>query len=306
MPINYVKFQVKSSGQWLNIKNGGNVNGTDACQGDSPTTDNFLWEIINSSVQGWSLIKVKSGSGQYLNIKNGGDTNGTVACQETLPNSNVPPDNFLWQINPDLANPGWSLIKVKSGSGQYLNILNGGNNNGQVACQGNNPTSTNFLWMQSLAKVPKTVTITMTILDCQSIFALPTGTQLSDVQANSWLSMSDDNRGGKENPNQSSFESILNPGGEVIWQSVSSPGSNNSSYTDTITNITYEQGSGNNVLGPVTPIGNSGKVQAQVIWTAIPPDVSDNESYTITFTLTNGGLSKVYYFDPKIKIDPSN
>lgn len=303
MPNNYVKFQVKSSGQWLNILNGGSTNGTDACQDALPTTDNYFWEISNSAVPGWSLIQAKS-SGQYLNIKNGGNANGTVACQQPLPNPNAAPDNFLWQFLPDPNNPGWSKIQVKS-SNQYLNIFNGGNANGTVACQGNIPTTTNFLWMQSPAKDPKNVTVTMNILDCASIYALPDGTRLGDAQANQWLSMEDDNRGGKENPNQSSFETILNPGSNVTWKPKKGSGNSNSGFTDAITNIVYEQGSGNNVLGPVSAIGNSGNVQAQVIWTAMPPDSGDNEAYTITFALNNGNGLRTYYFDPKIRIDPS-
>lgn len=304
MPNNYVKFQVKSSGQWLNIAGGGSVAGTEACQGATPTSNNFEWEVIPSSVPGWSLIRVKS-SGQYLNILNGGNANGALAGQEPLSDPSAAPDNFLWQISPDPSHPGWSKIQVKS-SQQYLNILNSGDNNGQRACQGNIPTTLNFVWMQSPAKTPKNVTVTMTILDYPSIFALPDQTRLTDAQANSWLSMGDDNRGGKENGNQSSFETILNPGSEVTWQAVAGSNSNKAGYSDAITNITYEQGSGENVLGPVTPIGNSGKVQAQVLWTAIPPDGTDNEAYTITFTLTNGGVTKTYYFDPKIRVNPNN
>ncbi len=305
MPSNYVKFQVKSSGQWLNIFNGGNADDTDACQGALPTSENFLWEISSSAVQGWSLIKVKS-SGLYLNIKNGGNDNGTVACQKALSNTDAAPDNFLWQIIPDPSNPGWSKIQVKSSS-QYLNIFNGGNANGTVACQGNTPTTPNFLWMQSPAKNPKNVSVTMNILDCASIYALPDQTRLSDVQADQWLSMEDDNRGSKENPNQSFFETILNPGSNVTWKSKKASGNSNNGFSNSITNVIYEQGSGNNVLGPVTAIGNSGNVQAQVIWTAIPPVSGDNEAYTIAFTLQNGSDSaRTYYFDPKIKIDPSN
>ena len=38
-------LQVKSSGQWLNIEGSSNQVGAVACQGDDPTTDNFLWTI---------------------------------------------------------------------------------------------------------------------------------------------------------------------------------------------------------------------------------------------------------------------
>jgi hypothetical protein len=305
MPNNYIKFQVKSSGQWLNILNGGSTNGTEACQGEQPlpTNDNFIWEIINSAVSGWVLIQVKS-SGQYLNIKNGGTGNGDPACQAPLANPNAAPDNFLWRVLQAPNNPGWSLIQVKS-TNQYLNILNGGNVNGTVACQGTTPTSTNFLWMQSPAKIPKNVTVTMNILDCASIYSLQDGTRLSDAQANPCLSLEDDNRGGKENPNQSSFETILNPGSEVKWQP-NIVGNSNNGFSIAINQIIYETGSERNVLGPVTAIGNSGKVKADVLWTATPPNGLDNESYTISFTLTKENVAKTYYFDPKIRVDPNS
>ena len=39
-----IKIQVKSSGQFLNILNASPENGASACQGNNPTTDNFLWK----------------------------------------------------------------------------------------------------------------------------------------------------------------------------------------------------------------------------------------------------------------------
>jgi hypothetical protein len=160
---------------------------------------------------------------------------------------------------------------------------------------------------------PKNVTVTMTILNYDEIYALPDQTVLSDDDANKWLSMEDDNGGHKENSNQSSFETKLNPGSQVTWkQKQATAGGNNPNENIAITDITYEQGSGNNVLGPVTAIGNSGNVQAQVLSTAMPPPpgVSDNEAYRITFTLFNNinGIKsgiQTYYFDPKIRIDPT-
>ncbi len=38
-------LQVKSSGQWLNIEGASNQNGAFACQGNDPTTDDYLWTI---------------------------------------------------------------------------------------------------------------------------------------------------------------------------------------------------------------------------------------------------------------------
>ena len=70
MTTTELKLKVKSSGQFLNISGSGNVIGTTACQGNTPTTDNFVWTLIESqSNPGWYLLKVKS-SGQYLNILN--------------------------------------------------------------------------------------------------------------------------------------------------------------------------------------------------------------------------------------------
>ena len=300
---NYLKFQVKSSGQWLNIFELNSPSGTMACQGILPTTDNFSWELINSAVAGWYLFKSKN-TGQYLNIQNGGNGNGTIACQNPLPNPIVPPDNFLWQIEAPDSN-GWSLIKVKS-SGQHLNILNGGTVNGTPACQGDTPNTPNFLWMQYNAD-PTPVTVTMNIKDCTSIYAQPDGTKLNDDQADLWLSMADSHSGNSENSHQSSFKTILNPGSIVTWNPNKEPGNANSGFSVAITNIIYEQGSGNNVLGPVSSSnGNSGNVTAQVIWTAIRPDNGDNEAYTIEFTLKRANdQPKKYTFDPKIRIDPT-
>ena len=87
-----IKIQVKSSGQFLNILNASPENGASACQGNNPTTDNFLWEIIPSQIGGYFLLKVKS-SGQFLNILNASPENGASACQCNNPTT----DNFLWK-----------------------------------------------------------------------------------------------------------------------------------------------------------------------------------------------------------------
>ena len=161
MTTTYFKLQVKSSGQYLNISGGGNVNGTTACQGNTPTTNNFLWKLIDAPGQpGWYLIQVDS-SGQYLNILNGGNVNGTVACQGNTPTT----DNFLWKLTNAPKNPGLCFLQVKS-SGQYLNILNGGDANGTLACQGNTPTTDNFLWkilFEEATPVTHTITVSATV-----------------------------------------------------------------------------------------------------------------------------------------------
>ncbi len=301
MPNNYVKFQVKSSGQWLNIFEVRPGNPKIACQGVLPTTNNFFWELSDAPGNpGWHLIQVRS-SGQYLNVEGNAMTNGAPVCQGSNPTT----PNYFWQIIPDQNNPGWSKIQVKS-SMQYLNVAGNGMNNGDPVCQGNTPTTTNFLWMQSPAKDPKKVTITLSITDCTTLFAIPDQSRLTEAQANACLDMEDDNNGKKEDQNQSSFETILNPGSEAIWQPKIGPGNNNNGFSEAITDITYVQGSGKNVLGPVTPIGNSGKVKADVLWTAIPPSTVDNEAYTIKFTLTQNNVPHTYYFDPKLKVDPGN
>ena len=61
MPNNFIRLQVKSSGQYLSIQGSSNQNGALAVQGDTPTSNNFLWEIQDPGADGWSLIEVKSG-----------------------------------------------------------------------------------------------------------------------------------------------------------------------------------------------------------------------------------------------------
>ncbi|EHQ25200.1 RICIN domain-containing protein [Mucilaginibacter paludis] len=136
-PVQYLKIQVKSSGQYLNILNASQANGAEACQGDTPTTDNFLWQLIPSSTVGYYLIKVAS-SGQYLNILNASQTNGAEACQGDTPTT----DNFLWKV---IAEGDYIKLQVKS-SGQYLNIAGASQTNGAGACQADTPTTDNFLW----------------------------------------------------------------------------------------------------------------------------------------------------------------
>jgi hypothetical protein len=85
---------VKSSGQYLNILNASQENGAPACQGNTPTTDNFLWQFEESpNDPGYYLLKVKS-SGQYLNILSASNQPGAIACQGNTPTT----DNFLWKV----------------------------------------------------------------------------------------------------------------------------------------------------------------------------------------------------------------
>lgn len=300
MPNTNTKLQVKSSGQYLNILGGGNSNGTSACQGTTPANgaNNFLWEIQAPNSDGWSLIQVK-GSNQYLNIFEGGNNNGQRACQGNTPTT----DNFLWKIVEGASGvpDGWFLLQVKS-SGQFLNILYGGVNNGQLACQGNTPTTDNFFW-QKVTTESKPVTINLQI-DCPALqAALPSGA-VSDAIANADLIFGDNNNGKKENDNQSSFESFVNPGSKVTWTASTKSG-NNSQYDVRIDSITYDTGSGTGNIfseGSITP-GNSGKVSADVLWTAMPPASGDNETYTVNFSIKpKQGAWIPYSVDPKLKI----
>jgi hypothetical protein len=143
----FYQMQVDSSGQFLNILNASFENGAEACQGTNNTTGNFLWAIIPSSSPGYFFFKVAS-SGQYLNILNGSQLNGAKACQGT----NNTTDNFLWQfvVNGRATNTMPAVgthfnLRVKS-SDQYLNILDGSQLNGALACQGTNNSTPNFLW----------------------------------------------------------------------------------------------------------------------------------------------------------------
>jgi hypothetical protein len=251
MANSYLKLQVKSSGQYLNILNGGGVNGQKACQGVLATTDNFMWEIMDApNNPGWSLLQVKS-SGQYLNILNGGNTNGQVACQGNTPTT----DNFFWRFVDAPNNPGWYLLQVKS-SGQYLNISNGGNTNGQVACQGNTPTTDNFFWQKDNAT--HHITVSATVSD-------PFPPSLSDDEGHLANTATGDD----------DMTTKVAPGDTVIWQK----GENISS----LDNIFESAG---NDLFSIDP-----KQQPDGTWLGIigslPP--CTEESYSITYKV--GGNS---------------
>lgn len=301
----YFRFQVKSSGQWLNIYNGNFVGGSTpgkyACQGYQANSDNFFWTLISTNDPDWSLIQVKS-SQQYLNLNN------NVVCQNPLPENIVtPPDRFLWNIStPD--EDGWSLFKLKSNS-QHLNVLNSSQGNSDPVGMGDPPATPNFKWMKYNA-VATPVTVTLNLLNCNEIFKLGSGTTvtpLNERNAGSYLSMTDTNNGQYENPSDiNSFESLLNPGSQVTWQVNKESGSNNTGFTARISIITFEQGTGVFSSDKMN-IAPGSSATAQVIYNAIHPDRGDNESYSITFTLTDGnGTTKTYIFDPKIKINPSN
>ncbi|WP_273273549.1 RICIN domain-containing protein [Maribacter polysiphoniae] len=262
-----LKFQVKSSGQYLNIIYGGNANGTSACQGNTPTTDNFIWQILDApNNPGWHLIQVNS-SGQYLNIFNGGNANGTRACQGNTPTT----DNFLWKFINAPNNPGWCLLQVKS-SGQYLNILNGGSVNGTLACQGNTPTTDNFLWkLDFIGASPNihTVTVSATI-------ANPIPPSLSD----------DEGHQANTGPGDAAMTTEVGAGDTVKWVK----GGNISS----LDNVFETAGTD---LFIVDPSQENNGAWVGIVGT-MPP--GSEEEYNITYKV--GG--KTYTQDPRIRVKP--
>ena len=154
----YMTIQAKHSGQCLNVLDSGLNNGADVVQGDACQpgstnlfADNFLWQL-EEIAPGDFLIRAKH-SGQCLNVLNSGLNNGADvvqgdACQPG--STNLFADNFLWQLE-EIA-PGDFLIRAKH-SGQCLNVLNSGLNNGADVVQGDacQPGSTNlfadnFVW----------------------------------------------------------------------------------------------------------------------------------------------------------------
>ena len=144
MTTTELKLKVKSSGQFLNVFQLTDIEGQYACQGNTPTTDNFVWTLEEFGNTGWYLLKVKN-SGMYLNVLGNKSGNGDATGQNSLPDPSNPPDNFLWKLTNAPKNPGWCYLQVKS-SGQYLNILNASGDNGALACQGVANSTDNFLW----------------------------------------------------------------------------------------------------------------------------------------------------------------
>jgi hypothetical protein len=267
MITTYFKLQVKSSGQYLNISGGGNTNGTTACQGNTPTTNNFLWKLIDAPGNpGWYLIQVES-SGQYLNVFNGGNTNGTVACQGNTPTT----DNFLWKLTNAPKNPGYCFFQVKS-SGQYLNIFNGGNANGTVACQGNTPTTDNFLWkILFVDATPTTHTITVS-----ATVANPIPPSISDDEGHNANTAAGD----------AALTTLVGPGDVVTWQK----GGNISS----LDNIFEPVGTDLFIVDPSEE--NNGT------WVGIIGSLPSGaeEAYSITYKVAGN----TYTQDPRIRMQP--
>ena len=270
MTTTYLKLQVKSSGQYLNISGGGNSNGTIACQGNTPTTNNFLWKLIDApGHSGWYVIQVES-SGQYLNILNNATNNGATAGQGILSDLNTASSNFLWKLTNASKNPGWCFLQVKS-SAQFLNIFNGGNANGTQACQGNIPTTDNFLWkilFEAATPVTHTITVSATI---QQKFP----PSLSDDEGH----QADSAEGDKN------MATLVGPGDVVTWQK----GGNVSS----LDNIFEPTGTDLFIVDPSQE--NNGK------WVGIVGSLPSGaeEAYSITYTV--GGEQQPTQ-DPKIRM----
>ena len=300
---NNIKLQVKSRGQYLNILGLGSDNGTNACQGVLPTTKNFSWEMIDAPGNpGWYLLQVKS-SNKYLCIDGSSQNNGANAVQQDLPSPLT--DNFLWGKAGVPNSPLWCLFKVKH-SGQFLNIFEGGNVNGQRACQGVANTTDNFFWLEQPDKTPKAVKIYLQVDCCGLVGAQPQGGKVEDETANLYLVFSDDNHGQKENNNQSSFESKVYAGSQVTWKPSILDVNNNSQFDLRIDSFQADSNSANIFnLGSVKANGDS--LSADVKWTAIPlANGADNETYTVYFSILNRTTGNwiPYNVDPKLRVDP--
>jgi hypothetical protein len=304
MPNNDIKLQVKSSGQYLSAPSSNNTNGALATQEPVPTSNDTSWEMIDAPGNpGWCYLQVQ-GSKLYLYIENSSPDNGAPAREGSLPSPVT--DNFLWKTIDVPGSPLWCMFQVKH-SGQYLNIFEGGEEPGKYACQGYANNTDNFFWLQQPGNQwNKRITINLQI-DCPDLIRqLPNGVVVTDPIANADLVFSDDNRGGKENNNQTSFESLVNPGNTIVWTASTKSG-NSSQYDVSIDSIQYDMGSGTgNIFSGAIESGNSGFVTAEVLWKAMPPaNDGDNETYTVNFIVTpKNGTPISYSVDPKLRVDP--
>lgn len=273
MTTTELKLQVKSSGQYLNIFQVTNEEGRYACQGNTPTTDNFIWTLIESpSNPGWYLLKVKS-SGQYLNVLNSAGNNGATAGQNSLSDVNSAPLNFLWKLTNASKNPGWIYLQVKS-SGQYLNIFEGGNDNGKKACQGVANSTDNFLWqIQFVGETVEAHTVTVS-----ATTANPFPPSLSDDEGH----QADTAEGDKN------MTTLVGPGDSVTW----AKGGNISS----LDNVFETNGVD---LFIVDPSQENNGTWIGIVG-SLPPGTE--EEYSITYTVQG----KSYTQDPRLRMNPKN
>jgi type II secretory pathway pseudopilin PulG len=270
MTTKELKLKVKSSGQYLNIFQVTSEEGRYACQGNTPTTDNFVWTLIESETnRGWYLLKVKS-SNQYLNVLNSATNNGAATGQNSLADVNSAPPNFLWKLTNAPKNPGWCYLQAKS-SGQYLNILNSSDDNGALACQGVANTTDNFLWQINFvgeSTEAHTVTVSATI---QNQFP----PSLSDDEGHQA-----DTADGDKN-----MATLVGPGDVVTWQK----GGNISS----LDNVFETGGTDFFIVNPSQE--NNGT------WVGIVGSLPSGteEEYSITYTIQGNSYTQ----DPRLKMN---
>lgn len=263
-----LKLQVKSSGQFLNIFQVTDIEGQYACQGNLPTTDNFVWTLVPSTTnKGWFLLQVKN-SEQYLNVLNSASNNGATAGQNSLADPNNPPPNFLWKLTNAPRNPGWCFLQVKS-SGQYLNILNAAQNNGAVACQGVANSTDNFLWQINYVGETvevHTITVSATVAD-------PKPPTLSDDEGHQ-----EDTEDGDKN-----MTTLVGPGDVVTWQKAGN-----------ISNLENVFETGGTDLFIIDPSQEKNGTWVGIVGAMDP---GAEEEYSISYTV--GG--QLYTQDPRLK-----
>lgn len=273
MAVSYLKLKVSSSDQCLNIFLLTTQEGQYACQGVDPSTDNFLWVLTPApNNTGWFLLQVKY-SGQYLNVLNNATNNGATVGQNSLADTSNPPPNFLWKLSNAPKNNGLCLLQVKS-TEQYLNIRDGGDMNGQPACQGVlgnlNNIPPNFLWqINYVGETTDVHTVTVS-----ATTAKPYPPSLSDDEGHQA-----DTEDGDKN-----MTTLVGPGDVVTWQK----GGNISS----LDNVFETAGTDLFIVDP-SP-GNNGT------WVGIvgSMDSGAEEAYSITYTV--GGQSHTQ--DPRLKM----
>ncbi len=272
MTTTELKLQVQSSGQYLNIFQVTSEEGRYACQGNTPTTDNFIWTLIGSkSNPGWYLLKVKS-SGQYLNVLNSAGNNGATVGQNSLSDENAAPPNFLWKLTNAPKNPGWIYLQVKS-SGQYLNIFEGGNDNGKKACQGVANSTDNFLWqIQFVGETVEAHTVTVS-----ATTANPFPPSLSDDEGNN----------ANTGPGDAAMTTLVGPGDSVSWQRAGDVSSLDNIFEPTGTDLFI-----------IDPSKEDDGTWVGIIG-SMPP--GSEEAYSITYSVA--GVQQPTQ-DPKLRVKP--
>ena len=273
MTTTELQLKVKSSGQFLNIFQLTKEEGRYACQGNTPTTDNFVWTLIESNTNpGWYLLKVKY-SGMYLNVLGNKSNNGDATGQNSLTNEDAAPDNFLWRLTNAPKNPGWCYLQVKS-SNQYLNVLSASNENGALACQGVDNSTDNFLWQINFIGEnveAHTITVSATI-------ANPFPPTLADDEGHQANTADGDKN----------MLTLVGPGDVITWQK----GGNISS----LDNVFETAGTD---LFIVDPSQENNGTWVGIVG-SLPADTE--EDYSITYTIQGNSHTQ----DPKLRMQPRN